>query len=153
MSSTGHGGFFGWLSGIAAAVISGVLVVVLTSDPAESDPEPTPVPPCCGQSIDFAITDQLGPGQISERISVSVNGRSVGTLTVDTVHTNATITVTLPSTGRYDYRLEGSMLIADGYGGSIPVTGYGTGVIEASHGRSFAVLGDFSTNPIRLSLE
>jgi hypothetical protein len=45
------------------------------------------------------------------------------------------------------------MLIADGDGGSIPVTGYCTGVIEASNGCSFAVLGDFSTNPIRLSLE
>lgn len=157
MSGIGHGGLVGWFAGIAAAVISGVLVIVLTGDLPKPDPDPSPGPEpgpdCCSQSIDFAITDQLGPGQISERISVRVNGRAVGTLTVDTVHGNASITVTLPKAGTYDYRLEASMVIEDDFGGTIPITGYGTGKIEASNGHSFAVVGDYSTNPITLWLE
>jgi hypothetical protein len=152
--SVGHGrGFLGWLAGITAAVISGVLVVVLTNEPAQPQTPPPTEPYSGGQSIDFAITDQLGEGQISERISVTVNGRMVGTLTVDTVHTNGSVTVTLPSAGTYDYLLKASMVIEDSYGDPVAVTGYGTGTLQASNGRSFAVAGDYSTDPVSLSLQ
>jgi hypothetical protein len=114
--------FLGWLAGIFGTVIGGVLLFWLTSaqqtqvTTALPGPDAAPVSPIAGALVDFQITDELGDGQVTERVVVVIDGRSVGTLTVDTVHQTASLTVTMPRAGRYMYELSSTAVVEDEYG-------------------------------------
>lgn len=136
----------GWVAGILSTVIGGLLVAWLTqtsgsgaidttypSQAAHNRPE---------TSIDFTITDQLGEDQITEQVSVVIDGRSVGTLTVDVVHPTASLTVTVPTAGLYQYKLDSTTIYETDDGGGVKYTGTGNGQIQVSAGRSFALVGE-----------
>jgi hypothetical protein len=148
----------GWLAGILATVIGGLLLYLLTPG-QQADVTATPSGPVievtqlAGAAVDFQITDELGDGQVTERVTVVIDGRSVGTLTVDTVHRTASLTVTVPRAGSYDYELASTMVVEDEYGNSYQLSGYGTGLIQVTDGRSYAVVGDFRVHPIPLVLQ
>src|SRR5690242_21932618 len=114
-----------WVAGLVSAVIAGLVVAVLTQQIAFFGPNIDDRPamyhtladqPPAAKSIDFAITDELGEGQLSERVSVTIAGRSVGTLTVDVVHRAASLTVTVPAPGTYRYELASSAVESDSWG-------------------------------------
>jgi hypothetical protein len=166
-----EGGFVKWIGGITATVIAGVVVAVLTGTdpsgvPGPSTIGPTAPPASVGSGsgsgsdvnadtddpVDFALTDQLGPGQISERITVVVNGRMVGTLTVDAIHTSAELVVTVPESGTYSYELQGSIVVQDDLGNAYQLTGTGTGTIDVVQGRRFTLVGDYSGDPVVMEL-
>jgi hypothetical protein len=146
--------FLGWVASILGTVIGGVLLYVLTASP---QPDPMPLPGATTldpniSAIDFQITDELGDGQVTERVAVVIDGRSVGTLTVDTVHRTASLTVTVPKPGRYEYELSSSMILEDEYGTTYQLNGHGTGLLQVTSGRSYAVWGNYGLDPVMLEL-
>jgi hypothetical protein len=75
------------------------------------------------------LGNTLGEDQLSESVSVSVEGRLLGTLTVDRQHPRARLT--LPMTGELlRYRLSGEMTLLDGTRQRIS----GAGLIESTTG-------------------
>jgi hypothetical protein len=131
---------------IARAVsgVTGVLFLLIgfaVSGAASPNPSPTPAPVSSGDMtgpIHLTMQDQLGEGQITEQIAVHVDGRMVGTLTVDEVNPASTLTVTLPKAGQYDYSLDSTTVFDDGEG-PIEVPGHGAGTLDARDGAALSV--------------
>jgi hypothetical protein len=122
-----------------------------TNETPVTTPAP-PAPPEPADPVDFTVVDQLGELQITEQITVQIDGRKVGTLTVDTVHETSELTVTVPEPGRYDYTLE-SQTMFDHDGEPVEIPGYGTGEIDVKDGSSFSVVYEFGEEALVLSLE
>src|SRR5690349_16931022 len=121
-----------WVAGLVSAVIAGLVVAVLTQQIAFFGPNIDDRP---------AMYHTLAEGQLSERVSVTIAGRSVGTLTVDVVHRAASLTVTVPAPGTYRYELASSAVESDSGGDPVQLVGKGLGQIPVTAGRSFAVVG------------
>jgi hypothetical protein len=66
----------------------------------------TPGPRTRGGPFAIAITDTLGPGQISEQVRTVFDGRYAGTLNIDRRSPDAGLTVTVAKTGVYAYTLK-----------------------------------------------
>jgi hypothetical protein len=98
-------------------------------------------------SMDFRIQNYLGfPHSISERMSVMVAGRRVGTLTVDAFDPEATLTVTVPARPkRYDYILSSVTQFGDRFD-SWEMSGSGQGTIYVSEGQTFHIEGTNGPN-------
>jgi hypothetical protein len=122
---------------------------------APNPPTPTPVvrpnPDPAPQSIDFTIMDRLGPNQISEQVVIVIDGRNVGTLTVDTYHPTAALKVTVPGSGRYSYSASAEAVF-NVQGQQMQFFGTGQGMISASSRKSFDLQGSFSGNTWDVSL-
>jgi hypothetical protein len=101
-------------------------------------------PPLAAQTtrpIDFKVTKRLRIGEVAERVTLRIQGRTVGTLAVDRRHPEATLAVRLPHSGRYGYALASTAVFAV-HGERYAVAGRGGGVVEARAGRSAVVSGD-----------
>jgi hypothetical protein len=114
--------------------------------PPQTAPAPSPDP------VHFTVGDELAELQITEQVTVHIDGRKVGTLTVDTVHPSSEVAVTLPEAGRYDYVLR-STTIFDHDGEPVEVPGYGSGQIDVKDGSSFSVVYEFGEQELLLALE
>src|SRR5260370_14892253 len=53
--------------------------------------------------VNFTISDDLGEEQVSEQVTVVLDGRNVGDLTVNEQYPSSTIPLTVPQEGRYSY--------------------------------------------------
>ncbi|MEH2170410.1 MAG: hypothetical protein V7K41_27910 [Nostoc sp.] len=86
-------------------------------------------------AINFTIGDNLGVeiGQVSEQVEVSINGRPVGTLTVNQNYPRATLTVTVPKPGQYTYSANARAVFDNGKEGSCA----GQGNVDISDGKKF----------------
>lgn len=150
--------FLGWVGGILGTVIGGVLLYWMTAgtqlqpDTILAGSTTAPATQNAAAAVDFQITDELGDGQVTERVVVVIDGRSVGTLTVDTVHRTASLTVTVPRAGRHEYELSSSMIVEDGYGTTYQLNGQGTGYLQVTSGRSFELRGNYDLDPVMLEL-
>jgi hypothetical protein len=133
----------------AVSGVTGVLFLLIgfaVSGAASPNPSPTPAPATTAAAsnggtaspIHLAVQDQLGEGQITEQIAVHIDGRMVGTLTVDEVNPSSTLTVTLPKAGQYDYSLD-STTVFDHSEGPIEVPGHGAGTLDARDGAALSV--------------
>jgi hypothetical protein len=71
-------------------------VIVMTSDDSGAPRGPLRV----------ALSDELGPAQVSEQIRVFIDGQDKGVIRIDEQSPKARLTLTVPKPGRYDYRLE-----------------------------------------------
>jgi hypothetical protein len=95
--------------------------------------------------IHFTIRDRLGDGQVSEQVTVLINGRVVGTLTVDQYHPTSTITVTVPREGQYSYTVEATAVF-EVNGELLRYMGAGQGMIDVGYTKDFELAGSFSGN-------
>jgi hypothetical protein len=91
--------------------------------------------------VQFRVTERLRAGEVAERVTLRIQGQTVGTLAVDRRHPEATLAVRLPHSGRYGYALT-STAVFEVHGERYAVAGRGGGVIEARAGRSAVVSGD-----------
>jgi hypothetical protein len=131
---------------------------VLPAPPASASPEPRNVPVVPTENpgppaapLDFTVSDQLGDGQITEQIRVHIDGRLVGTLTVDAAHPHSTVTVTVPRPGRYSYELASqSTFILDGE--TVELPGRGSGEIEVTAGKAVELRYEVGDTELLLSL-
>ena len=103
------------------------------------------------RSVDFTIHDHCGENQVSEQVSVMIDGRMVGNLTVNPEYSNATLTVTVPRPGRYSYTIESAAVFnIDGYPRELQ--GAGQGMIDVDAGKQFDLAGSFTGNSWIVSL-
>lgn len=70
-------------------------VILMSSDGSRETPG----------TVNVAITNELGPQQLSEEISVFIDGRHVGVLKVDTRSPKARMVVAVSKVGRHAYTL------------------------------------------------
>ena len=63
--------------------------------------------------VNFTISDVIGDEQVSEQITVVIDGRNVGDLTVNEQDPRSTITVTVPREGKYSYVLDASAVFKE----------------------------------------
>lgn len=89
--------------------------------------------------VHFTVHDDLGDTQVSEQVSVIVDGRHVGDLTINGDFPTSNLDISVDQPGRHDYTLGASSeeLAADGSVVERDGTGQGTIMVEA--GESFHV--------------
>jgi hypothetical protein len=122
-----------------------------TLEPVKADEPVEEVTTTAPTSVDFTVSDYLGELQITEQLVVHIDGRMVGTLTVDTVHQESSVTVTVPEPGQYDYSLD-SQATFDLDGEPIELSGHGEGQINVEEGSSFKMRYEFSEDYSELLL-
>jgi hypothetical protein len=91
--------------------------------------------------VELRVTERLRVGEVAERVTLRIQGRTVGTLAVDREHPEATLAVQLPRSGWYGYALA-STAVFEVHGERYAVAGRGAGIVEARAGRSAVVSGD-----------
>jgi hypothetical protein len=143
-----------WLPRFVSGLVGAVFVVVgmaldIPDNPGTSvsgldSPEPT-------SAINFTINDNLGTeiGQESEQVGISINGRLVGTLTVNQNYPSATLTVTVPKPGQYTYTANANAVFNDGQ----ERTCAGQGNIDVIDGKSFNLSANIGGNTCSINLQ
>jgi hypothetical protein len=101
------------------------------SGPASPSPDSGPVR--------FVIRDDLGENQISEQVTVVLDGRRVGSLTVNADYPTSDLEVSVDDAGRHDYTLAVSSLEVAEDGSYVERDAGGQGTITAETGTSFSV--------------
>src|SRR6516225_4926401 len=84
--------------------------------------------------VNFTISDVIGDEQVSEQITVVIDGRNVGDLTVNEQDPRSTITVTVPREGKYSYVLDASAVFK---GDNAELHGVGQGTIDVKSEKAF----------------
>ena len=102
-------------------------------------------------SIDFMVYDQLGESQISEQVSVFIDGNFVGTLTVNEDYPNSVINVTVPTAGSHSYTLDAQAIFYD-QGQAFEYSGAGQGMIDVEEGDEFDLAASISGSTWIVSL-
>jgi len=138
------------LTGIAAVItaIGGVLTIFHPKPELKSTPTPSPKTP---EAANFRVFNRLGTGEVSERVVLLLDGKVVGTLTVDAFHTEAMMEITVPESGRYSYTAE-STAVFNVNGTPITYVGAGQGTIQVKSGKNFELTGSISGNTWYISL-
>jgi hypothetical protein len=116
-----------------AAAIVGISVLVGPGTP--------PLAAQTARPVEVRVIERLRVGEVAERVTLRIQGRTVGTLAVDRQHPEATLTVRLPRSGRYGYALT-STAVFEVHGERRTVVGRGAGMVEARAGGSAVVSGD-----------
>ncbi|XWK89164.1 MAG: hypothetical protein U7127_03590 [Phormidium sp.] len=128
-------------------VVSSALIarVIPTPSPTPSPTIPsTPSPPPSQSPVNFSISDDLGTdiGQVSEQVTVWIDGKMVGTLTVNQDFPQSILRVTVPSSGHHTYTASARATFKDG----IVRTCAGQGTIDVSNGKNFKLLANIGGN-------
>lgn len=87
----------------------------------------------------FRIRDELGPNQLSEQVTVVVDGRRVGDLTVNENYPTSELEVTVEEPGRHDYTVSVSSLELAEDGTVVERDGTGQGSIVVEEGAAFQI--------------
>lgn len=134
----GHhrGMIVGALSVVAALIIFVVVVASLGSS---------------GDSVDFTIRDNLAPEQAAEEVIILIDGKNVGTLTVDQNNRTDELDVSVDGPGRYSYTASANAIFQD-QAGQFEASGTGQGTIEIRDGKVFEVQGSVSGNTWQITL-
>jgi hypothetical protein len=103
------------------------------------------------QPLNFTIHDELGDGQVSEQVTILINGRRVGAISVNEHFPTSEISVTVPREGRYSYATEAAAVFRS-EGNELEVFGTGQGMIDIEPNKRFRLAGSFSGNTWLISL-
>jgi ABC-type sugar transport system ATPase subunit len=88
---------------------------------------------------------------VSDQVTVLVDGRTVGDLTVNQDYPDSRMTVTVPKPGQHSYTAEATAVFnADG--NLLQYTGVGQGMIDVEPGRIYSLQGSISGNPWLVSI-
>jgi hypothetical protein len=123
----------------------GIGVQTNSSTSDKTDPDRTLSP------INFMIYDDLGEKQVSEQVSVSIDGQFVGDLTVNERDQRSRLTVTVPEEGKHSYYIESSAIFRS-QGAEKEFSGVGEGMIYVKQGESFTASGNVTGDTWLVSL-
>jgi len=104
------------------------------------------------EPVEFFLTDQLGESEVSEQVTVLVDGKDVGNLTVSESYPNARLRVTVPQGGQHSYTAE-AVAVFDDNGTSFEYTGVGQGMINVRAGKAYSLRGSVSGSTWLVSIE
>jgi hypothetical protein len=102
--------------------------------------------------VEFFLTDQLGDDEVSEQVTVLIDGKDVGDLTVNQNYPSSKIRVSVPQTGQHSYTAEATAVFDD-QGTSFEYTGVGQGMINVQAGKIYSLRGSVSGNTWLVSIE
>jgi len=117
--------------------------------------EPTPTTPSSrsqSEAVEFFIRNSLGSNQISEQVVVLIDGKLVGTLTVNKDFPEAVLRATVPEPGTYSYTAE-AQSVFNNQGTPLTYNGVGQGNISVQSSKQFSVAGHFSGDTWLISLQ
>jgi hypothetical protein len=97
------------------------------------------------QPIEFTIYNQLGEGEVTEQVTVLIDGKIKGQLTVDRGNPQSMLAVTVPGSGRYSYTIE-SRSVVEEQGNLYEFPGAGQGMITVESGKRFDLVATPSGN-------
>ncbi|RZB28978.1 MAG: hypothetical protein AEth_01582 [Candidatus Argoarchaeum ethanivorans] len=126
------------------SIIAGLIFILLAFGLTET----SPLPQSDGSNngpVDFTIYNSLGEGQISEQVTVVIDGKDVGTLTINEHYPNSRLKVTVPKPGQISYSLV-SAAVFDINGELFEYNGVGQGIITVEQGKDFSLYGSVSGN-------
>ena len=103
------------------------------------------------QSVNFTISDRLGPGQVSEQVVIDMEGLQVGVLNIDSYHPEAVVTVTRPKADTYAYTVA-TRTVLNVQGQLVEMPGRGQATIRVADGDQFDVTADYTGNLAQVSL-
>lgn len=146
----------------AAALVAGVLFICLglgSSERASSagTGEPsydaslvhasTPEEP-----VDFTLTDELGEGEVSEQVTLLIDGKNVGDVSVNQDYPNSKMTITVPTPGLHSYTAEGTAVV--NFQGDLRKFPFaGQGMINVAAGKTYSLRGSISGDTWLVSIE
>jgi hypothetical protein len=105
-----------------------------TGPVASPTPGETPDEP-----VHFVIRDELGDAQVSEQVSVVLDGRRVGDLTVNSEYPQSQLELTVDGGDRLDYTISASSLEYDAAGDAVYRDGSGQGSFVPEAGASYHI--------------
>lgn len=73
--------------------------------------------------VHFTVRDQLGENQISEQVTIILDGRRVGDLTVNADYPETRVEISVSEAGRHDYTVDVSSLETDPDGMAVERSG------------------------------
>lgn len=146
----------GRVARVLSTVAGVVLILMGIGMVAQSSPNPLPQPDAAKiqpATATFRIVDELGEGQLSEQVTVLLDGKIVGNLTVNSQFPYSEMAVTVPEAGRYSYTVEAVAYFFDATTGEVfSHTGAGQGIVQVDGGNSFRLVGSASGNSWMVSL-
>ena len=144
-------GFFGvhqWRSSPAAP--TGYSGPIPTSNPPTPAAQVSPSPPngsaTTATSVVCTIEDRLGEGQVAE--SAQVTFARTWSLSIDQSSPRDRVRLRFPRAGTYHYSVTVRTETADGH----ILRGEGDGTIDCRGAQTFVLSGDYSTNPVDVTL-
>jgi len=122
------------------------------STPSLPDPvAPTPVYASHGP-VEVMLVDDLGQGEISEQVTVLIDGKNVGNLTVNGDYPHSSLRVSVNKPGQHSYTAEAAAVFnVQGY--AMQYAGAGQGMIDVEPGKTYSLRGSISGNTWLVSLE
>jgi hypothetical protein len=135
-----------WPTRLAALAV-GLLFIGMGLSPPNAVPEADAAsrPPTQSRPITFTITDRLGEGQLSEQVTLLLNGRRIGMLSVNQHYPYSELPVTVPQEGRYSYTAEAAAVF-ETEGELVEYYGVGQGAIDVEGGKTFELAASVSGN-------
>ena len=127
------------------SVLVGVLFISLGFGSTPSNPQtgpngPGPVYAATSQEepVDFVLTDELGDYELSEQVTILIDGKDVGNLTVNQEYPSSRLTVTVPKRGQHSYTADAIAVFND-QGNPVEHEGAGQGMIDVRQGKTYSV--------------
>ena len=104
------------------------------------------------EPVDFLLTDELGDDELSEQVTVLIDGKNVGNLSVSEAYPTAQMRISVPQPGQHSYHAEATAIF-DANGQSFEYTGTGQGMINVRAGKVYSLRGSVSGNTWLVSIE
>jgi len=126
----------GTLKGIAAILGAIATLVAALGGPKllgeKADRESPKKPP-----VEFTLYDRLNSNEVSKYLSISIDGKPAGSLTLDKAHPSAALKLSVPKAGAHSYSLEGILTVRRFLGRAEQLKGSGQAAIDVTHGKTF----------------
>jgi hypothetical protein len=126
------------------STLIGFVLVIFGIGVISGSPKADPASPAVGNLAKFNIVDnKLADAQESEEVRILLDGKEVGTLSIDSNNTLSTLVVDGASPGVHGYTLLVTMVVSDGDGNKGTLRANGMGTINVSDGKIFRVRGNW----------
>ena len=102
--------------------------------------------------VEFFLTDQLGDEEVSEQVTVLIDGKNVDDLTVNQTYPSSRLRVSVPQSGQHSYVAEATAVFND-HGTTFQYAGAGQGMINVRQGRIYSLRGSVSGSTWLVSIE
>lgn len=103
-------------------------------------------------AVEFNLIDDLGQGEVSEQVTLLMDGKDVGNLTVNQDYPHSKIRITVPHSGMHSYTAEATAVF-NTQQGQFRYTGAGQGMIDVERGKTYSLRGSISGNTWLVSIE
>jgi hypothetical protein len=98
------------------------------------------------------LSDQLGDGEICEQVTILVDGKDLGNLSVNEQYPNARLRVAVPEPGQHSYTAEATAVF-NVQGTPLQYDGAGQGMINVQPGKNYSLRGSMTGDTWLVSIE